>query len=299
VSQARRISERLPLAASHLVDLHLFDRGVSVIPAYVRPAPRFGLFADQHPEGDTPIINLSSPVWHSLKGYWNLRSDPWEEDARRLILQLFDATLGIAHSPQYQLDHQDALAHDWLRLPIPKDRASFQRIAELGADVRTLLDPMVDATAILRTVLGADRRTLAVPSSSQKDVLRDDDLVISISYFGAARGGWHERAFREQEASRPAWGDTTGDLFLNESAYLANVPRQVWRYELGGYPVIKKWLGYRDQKRHPGRPLTMDEIDHLRGIVHRIAALLLLHERLDQAYEEAIEDAFTLEDLGL
>jgi hypothetical protein len=34
-------------------------------------------------------------------------------------------------------------------------------------------------------------------------------------------------------------------------------------------------------------------------MVHRIAALLVLHERLDAAYERAIEDPFTGGDLGL
>jgi Type ISP C-terminal specificity domain len=33
----------------------------------------------------------------------------------------------------------------------------------------------------------------------------------------------------------------TGDLYLNESIFLAHVPREIWRYELGGYPVLKKW----------------------------------------------------------
>lgn len=41
------------------------------------------------------------------------------------------------------------------------------------------------------------------------------------------------------------------------------------------------------------------ELDHLRGIVHRLAALLVLHERLDRADERAIEDPFTTEELGV
>jgi Type ISP C-terminal specificity domain len=29
-------------------------------------------------------------------------------------------------------------------------------------------------------------------------------------------------------------------LYLNEGAYFANVPEQVWTYQLGGYPVLKE-----------------------------------------------------------
>lgn len=74
---------------------------------------------------------------------------------------------------------------------------------------------------------------------------------------------------------------------------------EVWKYQLGGYPVIKKWLGYRDAKRRPGKPLSLDELEHLRSMIHRIAALLLLQPTLDDLYERASADAFTAEELGL
>ena len=78
-----------------------------------------------------------------------------------------------------------------------------------------------------------------------------------------------------------------------------NVPEKIWRYELGGYPVLKKWLGYRDDTRKQGAPLTLDEASYFRSIVCRLAALLLLHDALDMAYEQAISDAWTSEELGL
>lgn len=218
-------------------------------------------------------------------------------EAKQLVLDLFHFTLAIAHAPQYQLDHQDALAHDWLHIPIPRDRELFWEIARLGEQVGTLLDPMADPSSILTGCLGTDRRTLAVPAAREQ-IIREQDLVVTISYFAASRGGWEERAPQEKEASHPAWGETTGDLYLNDAAYLANVPERVWRYELGGYPVIKKWLGYRDHKRRPHQPLTHQELDHLRSIVHRIAALLLLQDRLEAAYEKSIENPLTGEELG-
>jgi hypothetical protein len=77
------------------------------------------------------------------------------------------------------------------------------------------------------------------------------------------------------------------------------VPDRVWRYELGGYPVVKKWLGYRQSNRRDGKPLTSAELECLRVIIHCIAALLVLHPLLDDLYERAIENAFTLEELGI
>jgi hypothetical protein len=81
--------------------------------------------------------------------------------------------------------------------------------------------------------------------------------------------------------------------------FFSNVPESVWRYELGGYPVLKKWLGYRQADRRDGEPLTAEERRWFRSIVQRIAAILALTERLDGLYSAASEDAFTAADLGI
>jgi hypothetical protein len=89
------------------------------------------------------------------------------------------------------------------------------------------------------------------------------------------------------------------DLSLNDRVFLRHVPERVWRHELGGYQVIKKWLGYREARRRNGEPLTLGEIAHLRSMVQRIAALLVLEAPLNSAYEDAATNAFTSEELGV
>jgi hypothetical protein len=91
-----------------------------------------------------------------------------------------------------------------------------------------------------------------------------------------------EAALPEQGLER--WGGETLDLYLNENARWANVPDRVWNYTLGGYPVIKKWLSYRE-KDVLGRNLKPEEVRHVKHMVRRIAALLLLEPRLDANYE--------------
>jgi hypothetical protein len=172
-------------------------------------------------------------------------------------------------------------------------------IADLGETLATLLDPFADPTRSLKELIGPSLRTLGVVSSRQADVVREGDLIVTVSYYGAAKGGWLARPLVEGEAAHPAWGEATGDLWLNDSIHLQNVPERVWRYELGGYPVLKKWLGYRDERHRPGRGLTFDEVEQLRSIVWRIAGVLALHERLDAAYEKAIAEPFAAEELGL
>ncbi len=64
-------------------------------------------------------------------------------------------------------------------------------------------------------------------------------------------------------------------------------PLAVWAYTLGGYPVLKKWLSYRDV-RVLARPLRLDEVSEFAGIARRIAALLSLAGELDGNYASLV-----------
>ena len=64
------------------------------------------------------------------------------------------------------------------------------------------------------------------------------------------------------------------------------VPAAVWGYTLGGYPVLKKWLSYREAALL-GRPLHLAEVEEFRNSARRIAALLALSDALDANYRDA------------
>ena len=64
------------------------------------------------------------------------------------------------------------------------------------------------------------------------------------------------------------------------------MPHAVWEFTLGGYPVLKKWLSYREQGVL-GRPLRPDEAREFTAIARRLAALLALGPDLDAAYRRA------------
>jgi hypothetical protein len=102
-----------------------------------------------------------------------------------------------------------------------------------------------------------------------------------------------------EEAPLDSWGERTGDLYINDTAFFANVPEAVWIYQLGGYPVLKKWLGYRQADRRDDHPLTDDERLWFRQIIQRIAALLALGPALDALYQEAVAGAFTATELNI
>ena len=86
-------------------------------------------------------------------------------------------------------------------------------------------------------------------------------------------------------------GETAFDVYLNDTAYWAHVPARVWRYTIGGYQVIKKWLSYRERPLL-GRDLTEAEARYVTEMVRRLAALVLLEPDLDENYRRVTSDTY-------
>jgi hypothetical protein len=289
VPQPRRESETRPILTRTLFDLHVHDRGSVGFPRDSRLGELLGRTA-----------NLSAEAWKVLKAAWALPGAELSDAVvRQFVGDLFRCALTILHSPQYEADHEDALAQDWAHVPIPRDKATFSELVKLGREMSRLLDPAMSVEEAVRRALGKGAATIGVSRKRQGGQVAEQDLVVSIAYFGAARGKWVERAYGEGEQQHAVLGETTGDLYINDDVYFGNVPKAVWRYELGGYPVLKKWLGYRQAARRNGQPLTLGERQHFRSMIQRVAALLALHQVADALYEKAAAAAFTAEDLGV
>ena len=180
----------------------------------------------------------------------------------------------------------------------------FARLVTAGDQVTRLLDASGDAGDIEQAIIGADRaRALGPLKRTDGDQVRPEDLKVTVTYWGGGKGRWKPRPYEAEELPATeyseAWGERTGDLYLNDGAYFANVPELVWTYQLGGYPVLKKWLGYRQADRRDGQPLTDDERRWFRQIIQRVAALLALSPTINELYQEASINCFTSAELGI
>jgi hypothetical protein len=87
-------------------------------------------------------------------------------------------------------------------------------------------------------------------------------------------------------------GDDTFDVWLNRELCWTNIPANVWRYKLGGYQVIKKWLSYREIDVL-GRPFkAQQEVGYVQEMARRIAAVLLMGPELDCNYAAVKVDTY-------
>lgn len=82
-------------------------------------------------------------------------------------------------------------------------------------------------------------------------------------------------------------------MYINDRVYWANVPKDVWELTIGGYPVIKKWLSYREY-RILGRPLRLEEVTYVTEVVRRLKGLLLRGRELDNNYGAAATEIASL-----
>jgi hypothetical protein len=81
-------------------------------------------------------------------------------------------------------------------------------------------------------------------------------------------------------------GKTACDVYLNDSTFWRGVPEPVWSYALGGYPVLKKWLSYRETEIL-GRPLHSQEVRYFAEVVRRLTEVLACGPALDAAHVAA------------
>ncbi len=294
VPEPRKVSEARPAFATTLVNRHVHERGSAIFPRETRGE---GLFAYRE-------ANIDEAAWRRLRDLFELKGERRDEDARVLVGGLFRAAFAILHTPAYQAEHASALSADWAHLPIPKSKGLFYRFVEAGERVVRLLDADRDAREMVEAILGHNRAS-TIGSVRRQDgkQIASEDLKITVTYWGGGKGRWRPRAFMEEEKPDDqyaiAWGSRTGDLFINEATFFANVPEMVWTYQLGGYPVLKKWLGYRQSDRRDGKPLTNDERRWFRSIIQRISALLAFGPQLNALYQEVSADCFTSAELGI
>jgi hypothetical protein len=192
-------------------------------------------------------------------------------------------SLAIGYSPAYLAENTDGIRQDWPRLPLPNSKSALVVSAELGKQIAALLDTETLLTGVANGNVRPELKTIAVLSSTA-------NLTLTAGWGHAGQNGVTmpgkgklEKRGYDKEEENPLLGQSTYDVYLNESACWRNVPEKVWDYTIGGYQVMKKWLSYREFELL-GRPLTPDEAREVTHMARRIAALILLQSELDRNY---------------
>ena len=210
------------------------------------------------------------------------------------VEDLFHHVLATLHDPTYRAANAGALRMGWPRIPLPgwpdgdasKAAEILARSAAHGRELAALLNPETPVPGVTTGTLRPESAIIAVPATADGRNMAGDDFALTAGWghFGTGdavmpgQGRVVERPYTAEE--RAALGDalhtlgeTTFDIYLNGNAYWCNVPAAVWRYKLGGYQVLKKWLSYRE-RGVLGRVLLPEEVLYFAEVVRRIGAMI-------------------------
>ncbi|MEP0915911.1 hypothetical protein NC981_03705 [Leptolyngbya sp. DQ-M1] len=68
-------------------------------------------------------------------------------------------------------------------------------------------------------------------------------------------------------------------VFINRDRYFEGISSQIWKFKIGGYQVLDKWL--KDRKKAK-RTLSFDDVLHYQNIVVALKETMQLMEEIDQ-----------------
>lgn len=296
------------LVTPYMNDYNCMDSGARGFPLYLRDTTTQNLFAESGELLKKPNLSVAATAY--------LRS--LDTEAKTLFLH----ALAIQHAPAYRSDNADALRLDWPRIPLPAHRETLESSGLLGANIAALLDVLQGVSGVTGGTIRPELGVLGNIARVGGGTLKPDagDLTINVNWGSRSNGAvmpgsgrtrprdWtpQERAAIETGASALGLdletalshlGETAVDIYLNDVAYWSGVPSRVWTYTMGGYPVLKKWLSYRETDIL-GRDLLPTEAREVTAIVRRIAALLLLEPQLDANYRASITATINLNDFS-
>lgn len=195
--------------------------------------------------------------------------------------------LAVGYAPAYLTENADGIRQDWPRVPLPADRALLLASAALGRQIAALLDTEAPVIGVTSGAIRSELRQIAVVEGPTPLNLAVTAGWGHAGKDGVTMPGSGRRVERHVSAEErvPGLGDLTHDVYLNEASYWRNIPDRVWKYTIGGYQVMKKWLSYRE-KNLLGRAITDDEAREVRDTARRLTAIVLLEPALNANYAE-------------
>ena len=274
-------------------------------------ASKHQLFKISEEESFRTVANLSVPARRYLKEVGLGNPD---RDSNIATLVWLHA-LAIGYSVNYLVQNADGIRQNWARIPLPASKGVLLESAALGEKIAALLDTENPVQEVTAGAVRKELRSIAPISRVGGGSLNKKDLRVTArwGYAGQNRvtmpgpGDTMRREYADDERKAirdgaaalgltadealACLGLTTYDIYLNDLAYWRNVPERVWRYTIGGYQVIKKWLSYREYELL-GRPMSADEAREVMNMARRIAAILLMGPALDANYRAVCENTW-------
>jgi hypothetical protein len=156
--------------------------------------------------------------------------------------EVFGYIYAVLHAPAYRTRYAEFLRIDFPRVPFPEAADDFETLSGLG-------------WALV-----------------QAHLLRELPRCGLAVYHGKGDHGVEIVRYSPQEQA----------VWINQTQHFKPVPQAVWKFHIGGYQVLDKYL-----KSRKGRVLSLDEINHVSAIADSLAFTIEQMTAIDAAYQAA------------
>ena len=164
-------------------------------------------------------------------------------------VSLLDYIYAVLHSPKYRETYKEFLRIDFPRVPYPREADSFNRLVELGGELRQihlLESPIVEEFITSYPKDGDNIIKRKITKNSPGYESKDQNLK-------------------------------TGKVWINDQQYFDGVPEVAWEFYIGGYQPAQKWL--KDRK---DRKLSFEDIQHYQKIIVALTETDRLMKEIDK-----------------
>jgi len=151
-------------------------------------------------------------------------------------------TYSILYSDIYRNKYAEFLKTDFPRVPFTADYELFNKLAQLGKKLVDL------------------------------HLMRSELLAQPIAKF---------QGTGDNKIGRPVYDEKKGRVYINETQYFEGVEREIWEYQIGGYPILYKWL--KDRK---GTKLSLGDIKHYCRVVTALEHTTKIQDEIDKLYPD-------------
>ncbi len=155
---------------------------------------------------------------------------------------IFYYIYAVLYSNIYRSKYAEFLKIDFPRIPFTKDYSLF---IEIGKHGKRLVD---------------------------FHLLKANELNKPIAKFQGSGDNRMKKQKYDSETKR---------VYINDNQYFEGIEKEVWKYQIGGYQVLDKWL--KDRK---DRVLSLDEIKHYCRVVTTIQKTIEIQKAIDDIYLE-------------
>ena len=294
----RGFSEESPplFVSNHIIDFRSWSRsgmqgGDYFAPLYLKPDKENGYM---EPNMNMAIVQkiakfIGLPSIDTKQFFSYTISD---ENNELTPINIFDYIYARLHSPSYREKYKEFLKIDFPRVPYPESAEEFWHYVKIGGKLRKLhlLEGVTPDNQIASFNVAGSNVIEYVkydPPPAPPINVGGENPLINVGGENPLINVGGEIPLINVEGDPPPTfvGGAGGEnkVYINDTQYFDNVPKEAWDFYIGGYQPAQKWL--KDRK---GKALSYDDIVHYQKIIKVLQA----------TYEEMTKiDLFVLNDI--